>query len=75
MHKSMSELKGKKGGREDGREGGRKEGWIPKGQSVSAVKPEQWALSDASTTWVISYLDAGCGGEHLHVYLGKETWP
>lgn len=41
MHKSMSELKGKKGGREDGREGGRKEGWIPKGQSVSAVKPEQ----------------------------------
>lgn len=41
MHKSMPELKGKKGGREDGREGGRKEGWIPKGQSVSAVKPEQ----------------------------------
>lgn len=71
MHKSMSKLKGRKGGREDGREGGRKEGWIPQGKSVSAVKPEEWALSDASTAWVISYLDAGCGGWASSCLLGE----
>lgn len=40
MYKSMTELKGKKGGREGGREGGRKEGWIPKGEPVCTVNPE-----------------------------------